>query len=108
MRRIPGSLMLSFALGAAGAALPPGAAGAAAKLTTLYSFTGLADGGAPVAGLTYVRGALYGTTLAGGAIGANACSDGCGTVFKVVPGTGAETVVHAFTGAPDGASPEAG
>jgi uncharacterized repeat protein (TIGR03803 family) len=80
----------------------------AAKFTTLYSFTGLADGAAPVAGLTYVGGALYGTTSAGGAIGQTLCPDGCGVVFKIDPTTGAETVVHAFTNVPDGAFPAAG
>jgi uncharacterized repeat protein (TIGR03803 family) len=107
MRGIHGSLILGLATGAAGVTLSPVAADAA-KLTTLYSFTGLADGAAPVAGLIYVNGALYGTTLAGGEIGGDTCADGCGTVFKVDPTTGAETVIHAFTSVPDGAFPVAG
>jgi uncharacterized repeat protein (TIGR03803 family) len=47
-------------------------------LTTLYRFTGAADGSAPAAGLIYQGGAFYGTTSSGGT-GFN------GTVFKFVP-----------------------
>lgn len=47
--------------------------------TILYAFQGKADGGVPSAGLTFLRGSLYGTTGAGG----GAC--GCGTVFAISP-----------------------
>jgi uncharacterized repeat protein (TIGR03803 family) len=69
--------------------------------TILYSFTGGADGAGPSSGV--IRDAadnLYGTTLGGGAYGA-------GVVFKLSP-TGTETVLHSFTGGPDGANPFAG
>ena len=72
----------------------------------VYSFAGGSDGQDPDAALIMVGGMLYGTTSGGG--GATACDgEGCGTVFSVNPITGAETVLHAFTGKPDGASPQA-
>jgi len=73
--------------------------------TVLYSFSGGADGGNPVAGLVDVGGVLYGTTEYGGGTG---CDSGCGTVFSLDPGTGTETVLHTFAGVPDGAGPVAG
>ena len=81
-------------------------------LTTLYTFTGGTDGGAPSAGLIFdSSGALYGTTSFGGD---PACAQGesCGTVFKLTlpaGGSGAwkESVLYAFTGGSDGAAPEA-
>ena len=89
------------------AAMPPAAAYAGA-FATLHSFTGLnADGAIPAGGLVYVNGALYGTTEAGGN-SANTCNDGCGVVFKVDPQSGAETVIYAFKGSPDGGAPAAG
>jgi uncharacterized repeat protein (TIGR03803 family) len=57
------------------------------------------DGFFPVARLTRVGGAMYGTTRNGGT--ANG-----GTIF-VVTASGAESVLHDFTGQPDGASPQA-
>jgi uncharacterized repeat protein (TIGR03803 family) len=69
--------------------------------TVLHSFQGGADGQNPQGMLIVDKaGSLYGTTTAGGAHGA-------GTVFKVT-GTGHEAVLYSFTGAPDGAIPEAG
>jgi uncharacterized repeat protein (TIGR03803 family) len=70
--------------------------------TALYSFTGGADGGYPV-WVTLARdsaGNLYGSTSGGGA-------SGVGVVFKV-SAAGQETVLHSFTGGPDGGSPYAG
>jgi hypothetical protein len=56
------------------------------KETVLYSFTGGIDGASPVGGLVRDRaGNLYGTTGDGGALGCGAYSNGCGTVFKLVP-----------------------
>jgi uncharacterized repeat protein (TIGR03803 family) len=71
--------------------------------TVVYSFAGGTDGANPYAGLIQGSdGNLYGTTGAGGA------SDG-GTVFKIAPGTGAESIVYSFAGgSADGASPFAG
>ena len=70
----------------------------------LYSFKGVccgrSDGSFPVGGLVLKNGQLYGTTINGGS-----ASD-LGTVFKFDPNTGAETVLHAFSGA-DGAHPYA-
>jgi uncharacterized repeat protein (TIGR03803 family) len=66
--------------------------------TVLYSFTGGADGGYPLAGLIRdAAGNLYGTTNGGGAAGA-------GVVFKVDT-SGNETVLYGFTGGDDGAYP---
>ncbi|HTT84107.1 MAG TPA: choice-of-anchor tandem repeat GloVer-containing protein [Rhizomicrobium sp.] len=77
--------------------------------TVLYSFCSLqncADGSYPYAGLIDVGGTLYGTTAGGGGTG---CSGpGCGTVFSIDPGTGAETVLHSFNGGRDGSDPVAG
>ncbi len=68
-------------------------------LTTLYSFTGGADGSYPYSGLVLdKKGNLYGTTESGG-------SSGDGTVFKVNIKSKKETVLHSFTGAPDGQYP---
>ncbi len=79
--------------------------------TVLHTFTGGADGFAPLAGLIMdASGALYGTTWSGGpgCVGAN-----CGTVFKLTPPASGETrwtetVLHSFTGGADGADPGAG
>ncbi|MGC2475309.1 MAG: choice-of-anchor tandem repeat GloVer-containing protein [Candidatus Sulfotelmatobacter sp.] len=77
--------------------------------TVLYNFcsaTGCADGAFPESTLFRDwRGNLYGTTADGGS---GACTNGCGTVFKVTP-TDTETVLHSFTGQPnDGANPRSG
>jgi uncharacterized repeat protein (TIGR03803 family) len=67
----------------------------------LYSFTGGADGGSPVAGLVRdEEGNFYGTTTMGG-------SSFEGTVFELSP-TGTETVLHSFIRGSDGALPEGG
>ncbi|MGA8493494.1 MAG: choice-of-anchor tandem repeat GloVer-containing protein [Terriglobales bacterium] len=69
--------------------------------TVLYSFLGGADGGNPPAGLVRdSAGNLYGTTTWGGTYWV-------GVVFKVDT-TGAETVLHSFTGGADGGEPYAG
>jgi uncharacterized repeat protein (TIGR03803 family) len=63
----------------------------------LYSFTGLADGGAPSAALVQGSdGSFYGTAQLGG-------TNGYGTVFKVDPGGGV-TTLYEFSGA-DGEQP---
>jgi uncharacterized repeat protein (TIGR03803 family) len=78
--------------------------------TALYRFcpkSDCADGETPAAGLIVdSESNLYGTTIYGG--GAHGCgSYSCGTVFKITK-TGKETVLHRFTGDPDGANPWAG
>jgi uncharacterized repeat protein (TIGR03803 family) len=74
--------------------------------TVLYRFKGgKEDGGIPHGALIFdLTGNLYGTTFGGGS---NACSDGCGTVFKLTPSGNAwtETVLHRFQGGRDGANP---
>jgi len=77
----------------------------------LYEFTGGADGGSPLAGVVGLDGFLYGTTAGGG--------DGQqdGTVFELRPPARVcetalcywnETVLHSFTGNPDGSKPSFG
>ncbi len=66
---------------------------------TLYSFMGGTDGLYPYnPPVLDKKGNLYGTTENGG-------SGGYGTVYKFNPKTGQETVLHNFTGGPDGNSP---
>jgi len=77
--------------------------------SVLYTFTGGNDGREPYARLlSDSAGNLYGTTLFGGNVN-SACSTGCGTVFKLTSASGSwtESVLYAFTGAADGASPYA-
>jgi uncharacterized repeat protein (TIGR03803 family) len=65
--------------------------------TVLYSFTGMADGATPLAALMRDgEGNLYGTAYEAGDPG---CF--CGVVFKL-DRMGNETVLHTFTGPPDG------
>jgi uncharacterized repeat protein (TIGR03803 family) len=73
----------------------------------VYNFGGGRDGASPRAGLIYVGGTLYGTTVAGG--DAFYCSYyyGCGTVFSITPG-GTEKVLHVFGSGSDGENPRAG
>src|SRR5579864_3849776 len=77
----------------------------AQTFTVLHTFTGLPDGGYPDAGLIRdAAGNLYGTTYNGG----SGCGGiGCGTVFKI-DRSGKETVLHTFTGSPDGKNPYRG
>jgi uncharacterized repeat protein (TIGR03803 family) len=77
--------------------------------TVLYSFTGGADGDGPTGGLIAdAAGNLYGTTYWGGT---GSCTSpptsGCGVVFRVDTAQH-ETVLHSFSGEPDGAYPLAG
>jgi uncharacterized repeat protein (TIGR03803 family) len=76
--------------------------------SVLYDFTGGADGGEPYKGVTVDRrGNLYGTAVTGGSGG---CEGGCGVLYKLTKsanGTWRQRVIHAFTGAEDGAGPGA-
>lgn len=56
------------------------------------------DGGGPNAGLTLVKGRLYGTTYGGG-------TASWGTVYAITT-AGKERVLHSFTGTPDGGNPQ--
>jgi uncharacterized repeat protein (TIGR03803 family) len=71
---------------------------ATGKTHDIYSFQGGTDGQYPSAGLLELGGMLYGTTLSGGPADA-------GTVFKINPATGAETVIYSFQYGSDGANP---
>jgi uncharacterized repeat protein (TIGR03803 family) len=83
-------------------------------LSPLYQFGGGPDGRIPIARVVFgPDGKLYGTTQQGGNLAA--CGGvGCGVVFNLTPRATAcktslcswsETVLHAFTNAPDGSYP---
>jgi uncharacterized repeat protein (TIGR03803 family) len=87
---------------------PPTTAGGTWTESVLYSFTGTTDGANPYYGalIADASGALYGTTVNGGAAGG-------GTVFKLTPpttagGTWTESVLYSFTSTTDGAKPYGG
>jgi uncharacterized repeat protein (TIGR03803 family) len=78
--------------------------------TVLYDFPGITDGNAPFGALTFDSGGnLYGVTYVGGDTSVSCDGNtGCGVVFKLTPtrsGAWTESVLHAFTGGPDGAVP---
>lgn len=74
----------------------------------LYSFAGGRDGAEPHAGLIDVNGMLYGTTSSGGRFESGCFSgDSCGTIFQISR-TGAETVLHRFSGGAHGYAPLTG
>jgi uncharacterized repeat protein (TIGR03803 family) len=78
-------------------------AGSRYSETVLHDFAGGSDGALPVASLTSdKRGALYGTTAAGG-------SANSGTIFTMTPSASgySERVLHSFRGGSDGADPVA-
>jgi uncharacterized repeat protein (TIGR03803 family) len=81
---------------------------ASGSLSTLYEFSGGADGAAPQQTLVFDQaGNLYGTTEFGGN---GTCEPGgCGTVFKIDLATGHLTTLHAFADlATEGAYPDSG
>ena len=85
-----------------------GNAGTVFKLTaggvfsTLYSFTGGADGAAPEGGLLLAKdGNFYGTTSSGHGLSGNS-----GTVFRITP-AGVLTTLYSFSGGADGDAPQA-
>jgi uncharacterized repeat protein (TIGR03803 family) len=75
----------------------------AGVFTTLYSFTGGADGSLPNAISQGADGNFYGTTLCGPESPANVFT-GNGKVFKITP-AGAMTTLYSFTGGNDGGNP---
>lgn len=92
-------LILAMASAAVGSAQTHG-------YIVLHTFDGQ-DGSSPSAPLAIDHhGDLYGTASTGGDLSCNA-PNGCGVVFKLSASSGF-TLLHAFTGAPDGSSPEAG
>jgi len=78
------------------------------KLTTLYNFTGGADGLSPNAPLVLdAEGSLYGITTYGGDSTTCNAPYGCGVVFKLTTDRKYK-VLHTFTGMADGAEPPTG
>ncbi len=76
--------------------------------TVLHSFQDSdVDGDYPLAGLTYIKGVLYGTTSEGGET--RCYGGGCGTIFSLDLSTDSEVVVHRFVhDGVDGYAPYAG
>lgn len=78
------------------------------KQVTLYEFTDVTDGEEPGALVFDANGNLYGTTFLGGT---GSCTffqySGCGTVFKLTPGSAGwtKTTLYNFTGGSDGEFP---
>jgi uncharacterized repeat protein (TIGR03803 family) len=65
---------------------PPAQSGETWTLTTLYSFSGGADGRVPTGKLLLgTDGSLTGTTSQGGNLTCTASANGCGTVFRLTP-----------------------
>lgn len=71
------------------------------------------DGAFPSTPLTISGGNIYGTTQSGGAssgclVGPTVSDTGCGTAFELTPSGNAwkGTLLHSFTGGPDGAFPQ--
>jgi uncharacterized repeat protein (TIGR03803 family) len=75
----------------------------AGVFTTIYSFTGLADGSLPNAVTQGADGNFYGSTLCGPESPLNVFT-GFGKIFKITP-AGAMTTLFTFTGGNDGGNP---
>jgi uncharacterized repeat protein (TIGR03803 family) len=92
---------------------PPKTKGGKWTEKVLHSFAGGTDGANPNGGLVLdSKGAIYGTTYAGGYEGGACGSGGCGTVFELKTptqkgGAWVRTTLHRF-GASDGGGPTAG
>ncbi len=79
----------------------------AGKEQVLYSFTGGADGAAPVAPLVLdALGNLYGSASLGGGFYKHCPQRGCGVIFKITP-AGTEKVLWQFLKFDYGVSPQA-
>jgi hypothetical protein len=78
---------------------PPAQSGGAWTESVLYSFTGQQDGGTPIGGVVFGwHGALYGTTLHGGAADGD---QGAGGIYQLLPpsqpgGAWTETMLYEF------------
>ena len=83
------------------------------KKTVLYSFKGGSDGWGPGGTPVFDKaGNIYGVTTLGGDLscGRNGDGSGCGSVFKLTPGSGGWTksTLYTFTGGADGSYPSTG
>ncbi len=92
---------------------PPKQKGGAWAEKVLHSFAGGTDGANPNGGLVLdSKGAIYGTTYAGGMGGGPCGTSGCGTAFRLQPPAGkgrawTESILYCFRGT-DGGEPAAG
>ena len=80
----------------------------AQTFTVLYQFTGAADGASPYRGSLFLdkNGNVFGSAAGGGDTTCNP-PFGCGVVFEIDTAS-SESVLHTFTGSPDGAEPYSG
>jgi uncharacterized repeat protein (TIGR03803 family) len=105
MFRIPGScvsIICAFTL------LVPVGGASAATVLTLHNFDSPNQGYHPDGDLLVDQsGNIYGTTTFGGNFDNQCTADGCGTVYRLAP-DGTVTVLHTFTGSPDGEIPTPG
>lgn len=109
-----GNGIIYGATNSGGSGCPPGGCGTVYEFDTgsgaesvVYRFKGGKDGTDPI-GVTDVNGVLYGATYDGGASSACASATritGCGTIFKIDPNSGKESVLYRFKGGQDGAFP---
>ncbi|HTA40596.1 MAG TPA: choice-of-anchor tandem repeat GloVer-containing protein [Candidatus Acidoferrales bacterium] len=74
------------------------------KYEVLHEFGKGSDGAEPFTSMTVLNGALYGTTLYGGAYPCTVYVE-CGVVFRIDP-SGAERVLHSFGSTGDGNGPQ--
>jgi uncharacterized repeat protein (TIGR03803 family) len=77
-------------------------------MRTLHRFRGEMGGASPNASLIATAGSLFGTTAAGGGVGACATEGGCGTLFELSPdayGQYREHILYRFLGGFDGSLP---
>jgi len=76
----------------------------------LFNFSSTTAGFNPYGALLVHDGVLYGTAAAGGGSNVSCQGEGqtCGLVFQFDLKSGIETVLHNFTGSPDGAAPYGG
>jgi uncharacterized repeat protein (TIGR03803 family) len=100
---------ITYSLGQVIALQPPTTSGGAWTQSILFAFDGVPGGENPMGGVVSEGGSLFGTTSGGGD---EFCYDfGCGVAYELIPPTASggawtETLLHTFTGPPDGAQPE--
>ena len=76
------------------------------NFTVVYDFPGGADGASPRGLALDTAGNIYGAAIGGGDASNCTGAGGCGILFKLDT-IGKETVLHTFSGGPDGAFPSA-